>query len=245
MNTPHNHPAYLWIGEHELLIQKTVAYLQQRLCTHNACRTCTICKKIEQFNHESVLWLSTDKTYTLQMLEPITEIISFMRDAHDPFFFIIQRADLLSAACANSLLKSIEEPPAGYHFIFCAQQRDALLPTIQSRCIIKEFLEKSAPQESSQLFHFFSNNTQYNPATFFEMNEKTVINEQQSLHIINQLLNFWIARYNQMIMHGTAEQIAQCARIVEVARTGLKMAPASGGSKLFWRNFFLQFVSAQ
>ena len=45
------------------------------------------------------------------------------------YFFVIQKADLLTLACSNRLLKPIEEPPAGYHFIFLSESLDQIIPT--------------------------------------------------------------------------------------------------------------------
>ena len=47
---------------------------------------------------------------------------------------LIYPADALNPAAANALLKTLEEPPPGVHFLLGAHRLDALLPTIRSRC---------------------------------------------------------------------------------------------------------------
>ena len=47
--------------------------------------------------------------------------------------FVVRRAEELSTAAANALLKTLEEPIARTHFILLSAQPDALLPTIRSR----------------------------------------------------------------------------------------------------------------
>jgi DNA polymerase-3 subunit delta' len=47
--------------------------------------------------------------------------------------FIVRRAEELSAPAANALLKTLEEPGRGSHFVLLTSQADALLPTIRSR----------------------------------------------------------------------------------------------------------------
>jgi DNA polymerase-3 subunit delta' len=47
--------------------------------------------------------------------------------------FIVRRAEEMSTAAANALLKTLEEPIAKMHFILLTSQPDALLPTILSR----------------------------------------------------------------------------------------------------------------
>ncbi|HMK39846.1 MAG TPA: DNA polymerase III subunit delta' [Bacteroidota bacterium] len=48
--------------------------------------------------------------------------------------FIISGADAMNDAAANTLLKTLEEPPGDTMFILTTSRRDALLPTILSRC---------------------------------------------------------------------------------------------------------------
>ncbi len=57
---------------------------------------------------------------------------------------IIDPADDLEKAAVNALLKSLEEPPAGTHFLLIAHQPGRLLPTIRSRCRILRFSPLSA-----------------------------------------------------------------------------------------------------
>lgn len=47
---------------------------------------------------------------------------------------IIHALDSLNLAAANSLLKTLEEPPAGVRFLMTASRAGRLLPTILSRC---------------------------------------------------------------------------------------------------------------
>jgi DNA polymerase-3 subunit delta' len=48
--------------------------------------------------------------------------------------FIISGADAMNDAAANTLLKTLEEPPGDTMFILTTAHREALLPTILSRC---------------------------------------------------------------------------------------------------------------
>lgn len=47
---------------------------------------------------------------------------------------IIDGAELMNAAAANALLKTLEEPPAGTMLLLLSANEDALLSTIRSRC---------------------------------------------------------------------------------------------------------------
>jgi DNA polymerase-3 subunit delta' len=53
--------------------------------------------------------------------------------------YLITRADLLRGTTANALLKTLEEPPASVTFVLLARTREAVLPTILSRCQVVAF----------------------------------------------------------------------------------------------------------
>jgi len=53
--------------------------------------------------------------------------------------FIVRRAEELSISAANALLKTLEEPGRGTHFILLCSRPDTLLPTIRSRTLRVRF----------------------------------------------------------------------------------------------------------
>jgi len=59
---------------------------------------------------------------------------------------IVDPADDLEPSAANALLKSLEEPPTGTHFLLVAHRLGRLLPTIRSRCRILQFPALSGEQ---------------------------------------------------------------------------------------------------
>lgn len=52
---------------------------------------------------------------------------------------VIDPADDMEPSASNALLKSLEEPPAGTHFMLVAHRPARLLPTIRSRCRVLRF----------------------------------------------------------------------------------------------------------
>jgi DNA polymerase-3 subunit delta' len=53
--------------------------------------------------------------------------------------YLITRADLLKGTTANALLKTLEEPPDSVTFVLLARTREAVLPTLLSRCQVIAF----------------------------------------------------------------------------------------------------------
>jgi DNA polymerase III delta prime subunit len=60
--------------------------------------------------------------------------LSFAETAKRPRIVVILWAETMAASAANTLLKTLEEPPANTYFLLSSDDRSALLPTILSRC---------------------------------------------------------------------------------------------------------------
>lgn len=238
------HPAYLWIGPHTTLIEKTITFLQQMLCPARGNDNCLTCQQIAQQQHHATIWLAPEKNYTIEQLEPITKRIIFSLEEHEHCFFVIQHADYLSHTCSNSLLKSVEEPPRGYHFIFLAEQLQAITLTIRSRCIVQCFFSDEVGDQHP-LFSFFTQPT-FDPLKFEKALSSSKITEQESRELINTLLSYWMVKYKDHITNQRklSDNISHIEQKITILTTALKKLPMPGSSTIFWRNIFLQFMEA-
>ncbi len=90
-------------------------------------------------------------------------------------FMIIWMAEKMNIACANKLLKLIEEPPSGTVIILVTEDEEQIMQTIRSRCQVLHFpplaedtigqaliREGLAPQEARRIAH--ESNGNYNKA---------------------------------------------------------------------------------
>lgn len=237
-------PAYLLVGSPETSLQETKLFLQKKLCAKDACQQCNTCVQIENEQHHALMWINTDKQYTLEQLAPIFETISFTLNQDERYFFIIQKADFLSSLCANRLLKSLEEPPAGYCFILLAQTIDAILPTIRSRCIIERVAYQSIETKHQQLAACLTQ-CPIDPTSFLQALEETTINERESSELINTLLAFWIEKTKKSINCLDKKDQSKNEKIVALLAQSLLHLPMPGSSKLFWRNIFLKIQAVE
>lgn len=225
-------PIQLWIGAAQTINNHTLTYLQKIWCP-KLCYTCVSCTQIKDNQHHAVRWLKPGKQwYTLADLEPLFETVVFSLDHHATFFFIIESCDQLSTACANALLKVLEEPPRGYHFILLAQQHAAILPTITSRTIIKKF---DTDQPIHSLAQLLSNMPL--PEALKEI-EAQKVTEQSTKHLLDALLSEIALHYRQALLeqHPNASHYAQQITCIEQAYAQL---PMPGSTKIFWRNLLL------
>ncbi len=229
-------PAELWLGGHQQLIIYAQQYVQKIFCPNNGCTTCKTCSLIKNRQYHATIWLYPDKQYTLASLEPITQTISFALDTGQHFFFIIQKADHLSHVAQNMLLKTIEEPPTGYHFLLLAERKEQLLPTIQSRCHIKTF-NTAGSSTTHQSFLAFFTAQEKNPFFFLEELEKSCPHEYESIEMLDAIITYWLTQYTQSATTDREQAHKKLTLLLNVK----KQPPMPGSSKLFWKNLFLQW----
>lgn len=223
-------PAQLWIGPREHILTQSITFLQQTLCTDSGCGMCVTCRHIQERQHHRVMWLTTERAYTLEDLDSLFETLAFTNDDNQLFFFIITHADRLNAACANRLLKSVEEPPTGYHFIFLATQLNNVLPTIRSRCMITT-IQAVAQQENHPFISFFTADYA-DPLTFMHILESSTLSEHESSELVDQLLAYFSKTAGQSSLQR-----------ITLLQSALTRHPMPGSTKIFWRNLFLQIYA--
>lgn len=124
-----------------------LAAAQARLCrTRNegdACGQCESCRLAEAGHHPDLVALDDDRRQTQIDVEWLREhVVQAARESpllgHGRVFLLPAAERLMAnqAKGANALLKVLEEPPAGVHFLLTTEQARALLPTILSRAHI-------------------------------------------------------------------------------------------------------------
>lgn len=234
-------PAQLWIGSYDKLVMQTHNFLQQRWCKAKGCNRCSACRLIVQHQHHGALWISPKDKYTRDDLEPVFHALQFALDEGCELFFVIQKADYLTPACYNSLLKSIEEPPRGYHFILLSERLKEVASTIISRCVVENFSSEIADIRKHPLALPFTSHGYEQPFDFMHVLEQTDPSEHETQELIDSLLAYWILSYKQSLQENDKAEIDRAARAIQLLEQALQEPPMSGSSKLFWKNLFVRF----
>lgn len=231
-------PAQLWIGRHDNALQEVEQFLQKMLCKNNACHTCITCMQIREKQHHALMWLHPEKNYTIDQLEDLFAALTFQLQPDELFFFIIQKADFLSPACANKLLKPMEEPPTGYHFILLAERAELILPTIKSRCAIYSLNNAPSAHDSHPIYECFTKKLV--PADeFSKIVDTSALNERESVELLDTILHYWLSQYktNSCLPENNLTTITAIINALESAHL---QPPMPGSSIIFWRNLYLQ-----
>lgn len=104
------------------------------------CGQCPSCRQAAQGRHPDLVTVAADgaslKIDQIRALQQEAALAPYYGGAR---VFLIEEAERLTAEAANSLLKILEEPPAGTVFVLTAASPHALLPTIVSRCRLLNF----------------------------------------------------------------------------------------------------------
>jgi DNA polymerase-3 subunit delta' len=143
------HPTILITGLDGVGKRSMVLHLIQKLfCDQpkpnlEACGTCKSCKRALANQWLDLMWLEPDtgeddSRIGIHKIDAFRELKTKlgMGPAEEPFkIVVITNADRMTPQAANSILKTLEEPPPNWVFILTATDASRLLPTILSRCI--------------------------------------------------------------------------------------------------------------
>ncbi len=242
-----NIPTQLFVGDKETLENETEFFLQQNLCLENNGKDCYCndCRKIKNRQHENVIFINPEKTYSVSDLDIIFETVFLGLENNQKFFFILQKAQNLSLSTSNKLLKVLEEPPTGYNFILHTNNKNLMLPTIVSRCFIKVFKESDDSNNDHLILSFFYEQKFNHPQEFDKAFKNINPSDGQSAELLDNMLNY----YSQKIIFlnkgqgstNLSNNLDFYNSILCFLKNKLNKLPQSGSSKIFWKNLYINF----
>lgn len=102
------------------------------------CMECRSCKQAVGRNHPDIKWISHEKPASISVDEIREQLVNDM--GIKPYsgrykIYIIDEGEKMTPSAQNTLLKTIEEPPAYGIVIILTANREMLLQTILSRCV--------------------------------------------------------------------------------------------------------------
>ena len=123
--------AYLFA--HQMAMQQLCHDLQNGM----ACRQCQSCKAFLQGTHGDFLLLEVPEGKTAIGIDQVREATHFLQQTAlygDAKLLLLHDADQMTLAAANSLLKTLEEPPGSALVLLSSAEAWQLPPTVRSRC---------------------------------------------------------------------------------------------------------------
>ncbi len=150
--------SYLFEGVPGCGRKKTaVALIQALFCTalpDDACGVCASCRKIDSGNHPDIHLISPlpdKRDISIDQLREMQRDLSLRPYEAPRKACIIEPAERMSVGAANSLLKTLEEPPGNALIILLTENAGMLLPTVRSRCQLIRFAPLSPEHVQSLL----------------------------------------------------------------------------------------------
>lgn len=131
--------AYLFVGATNSGKMTLAQWIAQRLfCTNvkdgQPCGECAECRRIEEGNNPDYLVIQrATRTIGVDEIRGLKQELSKSGLEGRQRVFVIQDADKMTPAAANSLLKFLEEPASQVVIILTTTRLARILPTIQSR----------------------------------------------------------------------------------------------------------------
>jgi DNA polymerase-3 subunit delta' len=138
--------SYVFEGPEGCGRRKTaLAVIQAIFCSaagSDSCGTCPSCRKVESGNHGDIHFiepLPDKRDISIDQLREMQRELALRPYEAPRKACIIEPAERMSVNAANSLLKTLEEPPGNAIIFLLTENADMLLPTIRSRCQLIRF----------------------------------------------------------------------------------------------------------
>lgn len=133
--------------------------VQKNLCKYkSACGNCSDCNRILKQEHESLCMIDVDGPQV--KIEDAERVLDFLKlkSLSERRFVVINDCHKFNLSVANTLLKTIEEPPAGLFFFLISSRPSSLPKTILSRCRQIKFSSLSPDEIRSWISHHENKN---------------------------------------------------------------------------------------
>ena len=155
--------AYLFSGEQGVGKETVALYFAGLiLCENSAegivpCGDCRACRKITSGNHPDLQIIRPEGSQLkIDQIREMQQQISYQPLEGPRKVYIIANTEKMNVYTANSLLKTLEEPPAASTIILLTENLNSILPTIRSRSQILTFYPMSTEELASALVDNFS-----------------------------------------------------------------------------------------
>lgn len=105
------------------------------------CMTCHSCKQFISGNNPDIKWVTHEKPASISVEDIRTQVnndIVIRPYEYKRKIYIIDEAEKMTTASQNALLKTIEEPPEYAVILLLTSNKEMLLQTILSRCVVMD-----------------------------------------------------------------------------------------------------------
>lgn len=116
-----------------------------------ACGTCESCENFNSNGSFNIIELDAASNNSVENIRGLIEQVRYQPQKGKYKVFIIDEVHMLSLSAFNAFLKTLEEPPEHAIFILATTEKNKILPTILSRCLVFDFKRISISDIAKQL----------------------------------------------------------------------------------------------
>lgn len=158
-----------------------------------ACSVCTSCQKLRSGNHPDIVLVSPENgVIKIDRIRELCRSLAFPPYESTMRVVIIEDVHTMTPEAANSLLKTLEEPPEKNLLILTAELSRELLPTIVSRCQVVTFyglqvdecvqvVQSQRPELGSDEIKLLAELTDGSPGMALMMQQKGLVKTYRSV----------------------------------------------------------------
>ncbi|MCK5799514.1 MAG: DNA polymerase III subunit delta' [Deltaproteobacteria bacterium] len=111
------------------------AALNCEVAPGRGCGQCATCKRIDRGHHPDLLRLTPEKQFiVIDQVRELDRRLAFPPHEARHRLVLVDGAERLNPSAANALLKAVEEPRPGTHFVLITAAIQRVIPTLISRC---------------------------------------------------------------------------------------------------------------
>lgn len=231
-------PVHLFVGAGPSIERALLAWAVEVL---NVPQESTAAVLVRERTHPSLRFLAPGKNgYKRADFEGLVHEISRARESRDPLLCVIENASALNDACANSLLKVLEEPPRDVFFAFTAPSCEQVLPTVRSRALVVvcEY-ENDVRSEEQQLYQLLVACKPISAAAWIAALEQAQLDDVRTRVLLDAVFQQLHTDFQRATCAGEEARARQIDRVLKVLVYALDRLPVPGNVPLFWRNFYL------
>lgn len=127
-------------GKKDVALQLAKVYFCEKRIDENPCGVCSHCKRIDSFNHPDLHIIAPDGfSIKKEQVLYLQKEFSYLGMESRKKFYIVEQAEKMTQAAANSLLKFLEEPLSPTIAVLLTDTPQQILKTIESRSQILSF----------------------------------------------------------------------------------------------------------
>lgn len=118
----------------------------------DSCGVCRSCKKFKAGSHPDFVSISPEKgVIKIDQIRELSKGLSYPPYESQYRVVVLEDVQTMRREAANSLLKTLEEPPAGNLLVLTAESSQEVLQTLVSRCQVVPFVSLSVEETSNIL----------------------------------------------------------------------------------------------